>query len=59
MKKQTPHTQDEARQYAIDWQDWQREQSMSYADLADWQNHFAQIAKQFDLEEEFKINGII
>lgn len=28
-------TAEEARQFAIDWQNWQAEQSLSYGELAD------------------------
>lgn len=60
MQKQTPKTQEEARQYAIDWQNWvAEEQSISYSELAEWQAHFEEIANKFDLVDEFKENGII
>ena len=59
MEKRTPKTQDEARQYAIDWQNWQSEQSLSYSELAEWQAEFGRIGKEFDLTEEFIENGII
>lgn len=52
-------TAEQARQYAIDWQRWQSEQAMSYADLAEWQQLFEELAEKFDLVEEFKENGII
>ena len=52
-------TQDEARQFAIDWQNWQGEQLLSYGELAEWQDQFATLAKEFDLVDEFKENGII
>lgn len=56
---QAAKTKDEARQYAIDWQNWQAEHSMSYGELADWQGVFSTLADKFDLVEEFKENGII
>ena len=59
MTEQTPKTQDEARQYAIDYQYWASEQDMSYGELAAWQDHLHSIALQFDLIDEFKENGII
>jgi hypothetical protein len=59
MKKQQPKTQDEARQYAIGWQQWVSEQSLTYGELAEWQEHFRAIAIKFDLLEEFNENGII
>jgi hypothetical protein len=59
MEKKVIKTADEARQYAIEWQQWQAEQSLSYGEMAEWQNEFEAIAKEFDLLEEFKENGII
>jgi hypothetical protein len=58
-KNQKITTQEEARQFAIDWQNWQAEQSMSYGELAEWQAVFVELAEKFDLVEEFKENGII
>lgn len=52
-------TQDEARQYAIEWQQWAGEQRLSYGELAEWAGVFEELAKKFDLEDEFKENGII
>ena len=52
-------TQDEARQIAIDWQNWQSEQSLSYEELAVFGNYFHGLATKFNLEEEFRENGII
>ena len=48
-----------ARQLAIDWQNWQSERSMSYGELAQWQEVFRVLAEKFNLIEEFKENGII
>ena len=59
MQKQTPTTQDEARQYAIDWQKWASEQSLSYGEVAEYHGVFLALAEKFDLVEEFKENGII
>lgn len=59
MKKQYSKTKEEARQYAIEWQNWQSEKSISYSELAEWQAEFERIGKEFDLIEEFKENGII
>lgn len=59
MKKRDIMVQDAVRQYAIDWQNWQSEQSMSYGEMLEWQRLFERLAKKFDLEEEFKENGII
>lgn len=52
-------SEEEARQAAIDWQAWASDQNLSYAELADWQNHFTIVAKKFNLTDEFKENGII
>ena len=52
-------TQAEARQFAIDWQNWSGEQVMSWEDVANWGLVFEKLAKKFDLVEEFKENGII
>ena len=52
-------TAEEARQYAIDWQSWQAEQSLSYGEVAEWQGVFNTLAGKFGLEAEFKENGLI
>lgn len=52
-------TRDEARQYAIDWQNWTSEHNLSYSELAEWQGIFTELATRFDLGEEFRENGII
>lgn len=59
MNKQTPTTQAEARQYAIDWQQWASEQNLSLGELIEWQSVFSTIAQKFDLQDEFIENGII
>lgn len=60
MPETTPTTQAEARQYAIDYQNWLGEQDdVSYFELAQWGDHFEKIAEQFDLVEEFTENCII
>lgn len=59
MNKQTLKTKEEARQYAIEWQQWVSEQNLSYMELAHWQEYWNTIAYQFDLLEEFKENNII
>lgn len=50
---------DEAQQIAIDWQNWQAEQSLSYGELAEFQTYFTELAEKFNLVDEFKENGII
>lgn len=52
-------TPEDARQYAIDWQVWQSEQSLSYGELAEWQEALRELADRFGLTEEFEENGII
>ena len=59
MPQQTPQNQGEARQYAIDWQNWMSEQSLSYGELLEWSEHFATIAEKWDLVDEFRENCII
>jgi len=52
-------TQEDARQQAIEWQHWQSEQSLSYVELIEWEEHFAALGEKFQLTEEFQENGII
>jgi len=59
MEKQTPTTQEEAKQYAIDWQNSFETHAYSWGELAEWASEFEKIGKKFDLIEEFKENGII
>lgn len=60
MDKNTKiETQDQAREFAIDWQTWQAEQSLSYGEMAEWAAFFEELAERFDLTDEFKENGII
>jgi len=53
---QTPN---EATDFAMDWQKWQATQNLSWGDLAEWTSVFEKLAVRFNLEEEFKENGII
>jgi predicted nucleic acid-binding Zn-ribbon protein len=51
---------DEARQLAIDWQNWQSQRSMSMGEVVEWQGYFEKLASKFpDLTEEFRENAII
>lgn len=59
MNKRTIHTQEQAREYAIEWQHWAGEESLSYAELAEWGAIFQELAHKYDLTEEFKENCII
>lgn len=59
FKKQTPKTKEQARQYAIDWQNWAYSRKLSYKDIAIWSDILRELAKKFHLVREFKENGII
>lgn len=50
---------DEAREYAIEWQQWQATQDLSYDELLQWQTYFESIAKEYNLTDEFRENGVI
>lgn len=53
-------TADQARQHAIDWQDWQAEQSLSYSEVLQWSQYFTILAEQWpELKDEFEENSII
>ncbi len=52
-------SESEARQFAIDWQGWASQRSLSYQELNEWQNEFWVLAQRFNLVEEFQENGII
>lgn len=59
MQQRRPNTQDEARQHAIDWQNWQAIKELSQGEMNNWQIHFEDIANEWGLYDEFKENGII
>lgn len=59
MKFAEIKTKEEAREEAQKWQAWQSEQSLSYGELLKWETYFGELAKKFDLVEEFRENGII
>jgi hypothetical protein len=59
IKKEDIKTSQDARNKAIEYQSWASEQSLSYSEIAEYQSIFLEIAKEFNLEEEFKENGII
>lgn len=54
-----PKSEDEARQAAIAWQSWQSDKALSIGVIADWSAYFAELAKKYDLTDEFKENAII
>jgi hypothetical protein len=49
----------EARNLAIDWQNWQSEQSLSYGEVTNFQTYFKNLGKRFGLIREFKENAIV
>jgi len=59
FKEKEIKTKEEARQYAIDWQNWTSEQNLSMEEIVQWYGVFSELASKFDLEEEFQENGII
>lgn len=59
MNKRDVKTKEEAREYAIEWQQWAGEKDLSYSELHEWGVIFSELAEKFDLVEEFKENGII
>ncbi len=52
-------SKDQARQLAIDWQNWQSEQDLSFSEVAHYAEYFSKLAVKFHLKLEFKENGII
>jgi len=48
-----------ARQFAIDWQNWQCREGLSYLVLTLWAIHFRKLGKRFGLLRKFKENGIV
>lgn len=52
-------TQEEARQFAVEWQAWQSTQVMSYSEMFEWQEVMQGLGKRFKLSKEFKENGVI
>jgi hypothetical protein len=59
MEKKNITTKEEARNYAIEWQQWASKQNLSMQELVEWSTIFGDLAEKFDLQEEFKENGII
>lgn len=58
-KVKSAQSQEEAREYAIEWQAWQEEQNLSFGELVIWMEIFETLAQEFDLVDEFKENGVI
>lgn len=59
MKKIAVISREEAREQAIDWQQWQATQNLSYDEILKWQEYFESIAEEYNLTKEFSENGII
>lgn len=59
MKKTYAEQKQNARQRAIDWQEWQAGQSLSQGEYADFENYFTRLGRRFGLLREFKENAII
>lgn len=58
-KLNTIKTEAEARQLAIDWQNWMSTQSLSYSEICDWEDLFRKLGRDFGLTVEFNENGIL
>lgn len=59
MASITIKTKEEARQYAIEFQQKASQENYSYGELIQYQNELTKLAKRFRLTKEFKENGII
>lgn len=44
---------------AIEYQDWASEQDLSYGEVVYYTNYFEEVAKKFNLTDEFRENGIL
>lgn len=52
-------TKDQARSFAVNWQNWQSKQIFTWYDNITWQYEMKKIGRKFGLIREFKENGII
>ena len=52
-------TKDEARAFAIEFQDQMSNARISWGEVAFYQNHLNKLARRFGLVKEFRENGII
>ena len=59
MKQVKIESKEQAQNKAIEWQNWANEQNLSYSEVAEWSIYFERLADEFDLNAEFKENGII
>lgn len=48
-----------ARQFAMDYQNWVSNESISYEECIEYNSYFTDLGNKFNLIEEFKENGII
>lgn len=55
----TIQSEEEARDFAIEWQKWSGENSMYYSEMMEWAEFFTELGKKFNLMKEFEENGII
>lgn len=51
-------TVEQARDLAIDYQQFAGEHNLSYGEVVYYQNYFEDVATKFNLTDEFKENGI-
>jgi len=49
----------EAKQFAIDYQNWASEESLSYGEIIEWSEVFINLGRIYGLTDEFQENGII
>lgn len=52
-------TREQARQYAIDWQNCTSRKNLSYKELYKWWIVFDALGVKFNLKDEFIENGIL
>ena len=50
---------EEARQMAIEYQEWSSKNHLTWGEVARYGETFATLGKKYNLTEEFKENGII
>lgn len=59
MQLKNIKTKGEAEDFAVEWSHWVSGQALGYGDVQKWEEYFSELTTRFDLEEEFKENGII
>ena len=52
-------TKGEAQQIAMDFQNWASNENLSYGELIEFGSYFEELGNKFNLNDEFKENGII